>query len=424
MLFNFLSGAFLDVNDTITRQEIYKIKKNVNDYDFSNEQDIYNLLLNCGVICKNEEDSENIILMRSLNNQFDETNKILVIMPTLNCNLDCTYCYAGRNLKQEYMSNEILQAVKTYIQKEYVHKVHKIYLEWYGGEPLLEFNTIKDLTLHIKSLNIPFHASIVTNGILLTQEKINQLKELNITEIQITLDGIKETHDKKRKFKNGKGTYDIIINNLISLHSYVDKNKNIYVSIRINIDKENKDEYHIMHSYIEKNFPLFYPHAGILSQYQTCNSNINCFNNKIETAEYFFEQHEKYNINCIEYRSMVKSIIPCMAECVNTDMIGPKGEMYLCLKDVGDENEIIGDIFTGKTNIALISEYCTGKIKLNKECSKCKVFWLCGGGCPNHKHRNKKYGEQHDICNPIKNINILKKFLDLHYEIKKAKSHE
>jgi hypothetical protein len=35
-----------------------------------------------------------------------------------------------------------------------------------------------------------------------------------------------------------------------------------------------------------------------------------------------------------------------------------------------------------------------------------------------------KKGEQHDICNPVKNIEILKKYLDLHYEIKKAKSHE
>ncbi|MDR2291945.1 MAG: radical SAM protein [Prevotellaceae bacterium] len=425
LLYNFLSGAFLDINENETRNEIYKIKKDINNYDFSDKQKIYNFLMSAGIICENDETNENIIRFRSTYSRFSRDFKILVIIPTLNCNLACTYCYAEKNLKSENMNTDVIDKLKDYIKEECYGKVKKIYLEWYGGEPLLEFKIIKDLTSYIQSLNIPFHASIVTNGILLSEEKIKQLKDLNITEIQITLDGIKETHDKKRKFKNDKGTYDIIMKNITTLHSYAEKNKNIKVNIRINIDKDNKNEYHIVHSYIREHFPLFYPYPGIITQYQTCNSNINCFNNKTEIFEYFMHVYKQYNINPLEYQSIIKGVTPCMSESINTDMIGPKGEMYLCLKDVGDENEVIGNIFTGKTNIVLISEYCSGNLTLNNtECQKCKVLWLCGGGCPNHKYRNKKYGEHHDICNPIKNIEILKKFLDLHYEIKKAKSHE
>jgi uncharacterized protein len=323
------------------------------------------------------------------------------------------------------MSDKVLQNLKDYIKKECCGKIKKIFLQWYGGEPLLKFNIIKDLTAHIESLNIPFNADIVTNGVLLTEEKINLLKKLKINSIQITLDGIKETHDKKRRFKNSKGSYDVIMNNLLILHSYVEKNKDIQVNIRINIDKDNKNEYHIVYSHIRKNFPLFYPYLGILTKYQTCSSNINCFSGKEEIAEYLFEQYEKYKINSIPYRSIIKGISPCMAECINTDMVGPKGELYLCLKDVGDKKEVIGSITTGKTNSTLISEYCVGNISHdNNKCFKCKIFWLCGGGCPNHKYRNKKYGELHDICSPIKNTEILKKFLDLRYDIRKIKTEE
>ncbi|MDR1984957.1 MAG: radical SAM protein [Prevotellaceae bacterium] len=420
LLFNFLSGAFLDINDDTTRREIYKIKKDVTAYDFSDKQETYDLLNNSGIICESDENNENIVFLRSLLSKFDDETKVITIIPTLNCNLACTYCYAGKNLKHESMSDEVLQQLKKHIKEECYGKVKKIFLEWYGGEPLLGFDIIKDLTTYIKSLNIPFRASIVTNGILLTEDKIKRLIDLNITGVQITLDGKKETHDKKRKFKNGKGTYDIIMKNLTLLHSYVKQNKKIQVSIRINIDKDNKEEYHIVHESIKKHFPLFYPYPGIITQYQTCNSNINCFNNKTEVLEYFILQYKKYRINPFQHQSVIKGTIPCMAECVNSDMIGPKGEMYLCLKDVGDEKEITGNIFTGKTNISLLAEYCSGNLTINNiKCRNCKVFWLCGGGCPNHKHRNKKYGEQHDICNPIKNTELLKKYLDLHYEIKK-----
>ncbi|MDR1552981.1 MAG: radical SAM protein, partial [Prevotellaceae bacterium] len=425
LLFNFLSGTFLDINDKKTRNEINKIKEDINNYDFSDKPETLNLLLSSGIICEDDSINENITLLKSVYQRFNENIKTFVIMPTLNCNLACTYCYAGKNLKYESISNEVLEQLKIYIKEECHAKVKKIFLQWYGGEPLLEFDIIKNLSSFIKSLNIPFYADIVTNGVLLTEEKINLLKDLEINTIQITLDGIKKTHDKKRKFKNNKGTYDIIMKNLLILHSYLKQHKEISVNIRINIDKDNKNEYHVIYSYIKEKFPLFYPYPGIITQYQTCNNNINCITDKTEIAEYFFEQYQKHGIKSIEYRSLIKGIMPCMAECMSTNMIGPKGEMYLCLKDVGDEKEVIGNIFIGKRNLSLVSEYCVGGIRFNNiQCHKCKVFWLCGGGCPNHKYRNKKYGENHDICNPIKNIEVLKKFLDLHYEIKKTKSHE
>jgi uncharacterized protein len=89
----------------------------------------------------------------------------------------------------------------------------------------------------------------------------------------------------------------------------------------------------------------------------------------------------------------LRKILHHVWERINIDMIVSKEEMYLYLKDIGEE-EVTGNIFSGKTNISLISEYCSGELTLNRiQCRKCKVMWLCGGGCPNRRHSNNTYGE-------------------------------
>ena len=113
-----------------------------------------------------------------------------------------------------------------------------------------------------------------------------------------------------------------------------------------------------------------------------------------------------------------------MAECVNTDMVGPQGEMYLCLQDVGNKDAVIGSLFEGKNNWRLISAYCSGNLTFNSdECRNCEVLTFCGGGCVNKRYRSKKYGESHYLCAAYKDKDIFNKYLDLHYEIKKNHAH-
>jgi len=421
LLFNMLSGAFLDINEPKTRDIILKIQDSPANYDFSDDKELLDILINYGVLCVSDDSvNENKALFQTLHQRFNEDIRTLVIMPTLNCNLRCSYCFVGENLKHVEMSDEIIQRLKNYLKEEYSGKVKFINVEWYGGEPLLCFQTIKDLTEYIKSLDIPFRAGIITNGTLLTCDKILQLKELCISEIQITIDGTRTTHDTRRMFPNKNGTYDIILHNLELLHKYVEDNTELIINIRLNIDKYNQAEYHIIYNELRKKFPLFNLYPGILTQYQTCISLINCFENQEEVAEFLLDQYDKYGIDSGGFYPMLKGNRPCMSECVNTDMIGPNGEMYLCLKDVGDEKEIIGNIFTGKSNTSKLARYCVENIKqLHKEpCLSCQVKWLCGGGCPNHLYRKQQYGEKHDVCIPLRNKKILQKYLDLHYEFK------
>lgn len=362
-----------------------------------------------------------------LANRFNPKIRNLTILPTLDCNLACKYCFEESNRCDGVMSKEVIERLKDYIKVQYYQKNEKLNLHWFGGEPLLAFNVMEEITDYIKSLDIQFAADIITNGILLTDKKIQKLKSMQINSIQVTLDGTKETHDTKRIFKNGTGTYDIIMNNLEKLHDFVKQETEIIVNIRINIDKETQDQYHTLFYEIKERFPLFQVYPGIITQYKTCSTTLPCFVNHREEAEFYITQYEKYGIVHPEFNISLKGMRSCMAERISTDVVGPRGEFYLCLQDVGNKDAEIGSLFEGKTKIHLISAYCSGNLTFNSdECRDCNMLMFCGGGCVNKRYRKKRYDEQHSMCAAFKDKDILDKYLDLHYEIKKnhVKEHE
>lgn len=109
---------------------------------------------------------------------------------------------------------------------------------------------------------------------------------------------------------------------------------------------------------------------------------------------------------------------PCMAELESSMIIGPSGELYLCLNDVGDAKEIVGNIITGERNFSQLAKYRNGRLTTyNEGCAKCDLLWMCGGGCPNLQYRNKYHGESNEVCSPLKQREMLNKYLDIRYEI-------
>lgn len=144
----------------------------------------------------------------------------LILQVTQNCNLRCEYCsYSGkyntRSHSNKRMDFSIAKKGIDYLVKHSMDNP-KIILGFYGGEPLLEFELIKDCVEYIKKIakgkEVGF--SITTNGTLLTDKVIDFLVE-NQFILTISMDGPKEIHDKSRLFVNSKkGSYDILMYNL------------------------------------------------------------------------------------------------------------------------------------------------------------------------------------------------------------------
>ncbi|HLP59783.1 MAG TPA: radical SAM protein [Candidatus Deferrimicrobium sp.] len=154
-------------------------------------------------------------LFSILNNKL---HKITLVVSE-KCNLRCKYCaYSGQYLYNRKHSNKIMnietmkKAVDFYFSHNTANKEKNI--SFYGGEPLLNFNTIKECVNYCKNQYCrETQFNMTTNGTLLNEEKINFLAENNFS-LLISIDGPKEIHDRYRVFKNAKGTFNTIIKNI------------------------------------------------------------------------------------------------------------------------------------------------------------------------------------------------------------------
>ena len=141
------------------------------------------------------------------------------------CNFVCPYCYQAYRKDGEVINDKrvdkFINFVKNYVDQ---NNIRKIYLVYYGGEPLLAFNEI--IKIHNELVNIKLNKNIsleeviITNGSLLTEDKIEKLVELSDSSpigIQITIDGMKEVMDKRRPLASGGSSFNLVYNNFIKL---------------------------------------------------------------------------------------------------------------------------------------------------------------------------------------------------------------
>lgn len=177
-----------------------------------------------------------------------------IVLPTMDCMFRCKYCYEDKNHKKidaDFMK-DFLNAIKKY-HEENVLKALSI--EWYGGEPLMVFEEIVQFTQKLNDFcresNIEPTYSMTTNAFLLDFEKAKTLINLGVRKYQITIDGVKETHDKLRPHKNGSGTWTTIIENLLALKN---SNLDFNIMIRVNYNKDVVEQISEFHEYVKNNF--------------------------------------------------------------------------------------------------------------------------------------------------------------------------
>jgi len=142
---------------------------------------------------------------------------------TKSCNLKCSYCFAGGKSNKIISLDMAKKSVDFLIKnaqeadlKDLVNNRRIIDISFWGGEPLLEWDLLKKIVLYtekVKPSNIELNFGGTINGTLLTPDKFDFLDEHKIL-FMISLDGTKETHDKYRVQCNGKGSQEIIVNNL------------------------------------------------------------------------------------------------------------------------------------------------------------------------------------------------------------------
>lgn len=339
----------------------------------------------------------NKMKMQFSSNSYNKENISLVIVPCTGCNFACPYCFEEKKYPA-VMTEKIENDIITFLSGH--PSVKDINLTWYGGEPLLAFKNIKSIYNKIKNettLNIINH-SIVTNGYLINAEVLDFFKETQLKSMQITLDGTQEHHDKTRCLKhNGSGTFNKIIDNI---HSVIEMLPDCRLSVRINISKNNMNDFPIMLNFFNEHFksPNINIYPGFIREETNdgcslCHQSIKAD----ETIHYYeFIQEKGGHINFFP----AKADKGCMINKLNSYIIGPEGEIYKCWNDVSNSKKIIGYIHQKElSNKVLFSRYMTEISPFeDKKCRDCLLFPICSGGCGWYRYKNIFEDGKFDVC--------------------------
>lgn len=415
LLFNTMSLAFIRINE----QDIDMWKKLRETPDSYTNFQNYDFLIKARILVDNQEDDLNVYLADVLKNRYNSSDMALTILPTRGCNFGCIYCYE-QDRPNVLMNEQTEKAIVKFVCSN--SNLKRLSVVWYGGEPLLNFDSMVRLTKMFKQLNIEYSAKIVSNGYLLTKEKANLMKDLAIRNIQITFDGSEEIHNQRRFLLGGQPTYRKIMDNLKYLLSI---NKEITIDIRTNIDRRNKDDYNKFYqdfkSEINDKRVTMYP--GFVSDLLSseCVSPEFNISEGGYKAQFVLDIFDKYGIE-------IKSFLPkyrrhsCVASKYFAFVIGPEGELYKCWRMVGNQKETIGNVNDGSLDMVKFSKYLIGAdYTLDSKCLQCEFITLCGGGCPLVRMRNKYEKISLNHCCPEKTH--MEQLMELRYEMF-VKSHQ
>lgn len=398
LLYNSLKG----INSVrIVKDGIHLMKyldKN-QEYEWHNNVE-FMWLVNNGYLIKSNIDEKAIRETRKA--QYLENNRLyLTIHLTRDCNFRCVYC--SNSFAKESISEATQQGLLNFIRKN-IHHYSGICVSWFGGEPLLAIEVIETMTEKIievcRKMKKPYFADITTNGYLLSDSNVLRLVNCKVREICITVDGTKDIHNKMRKMKNGEDTYDVIMDNLLSITKSKQKYP-IKVVIRINLTKKSLYEFQYYYGELnkifgkDKRFSLYiklvkdWGGKGIeiiegelitdsnrmflYKQYASCLKNL-----KISGC---FEQLEFGGMTCLAARrhSLVVYTDGMVGKCERKEAINSIGK-------VTDKGIVYDDE---------IREMWNGvAYRLEKRCDCCELSTLCFGGTCS---RDKILGK-HDLC--------------------------
>ena len=142
--------------------------------------------------------------------------KALCLHIAHDCNLACRYCFAEEGEyhgRRALMSFEVGKKALDFLIANSGNRIN-LEVDFFGGEPLMNWNVVKQLVEYGRSkekeYNKKFRFTLTTNGVLLNDE-IMDFCNREMSNVVLSLDGRKEVNDKMRPFRNGTGSYDIIV---------------------------------------------------------------------------------------------------------------------------------------------------------------------------------------------------------------------
>lgn len=334
------------------------------------------------------------------------------------CNLKCKYCFASEGDykgDRSLMSPEVGKKAIDFVIKNSGPR-HNIEVDLFGGEPLMNFNSVKEIMEYAKeqgklhNKNIRF--TITTNATLLNDENMEYINK-NMGNVVLSIDGRKEVNDKIRTRYDGSGTYDAILPKIKKMAEIRQGNKQYYA--RGTFTRENLDFFEDVMLLANEGFKEISIEPVVLEDSHPLSL-------RREDLPIIFEQYDKLTEEMIKREKSGEGFKfyhfamdinggPCVYKRISGCGAGheyvavtPEGDIYPCHQFVGNEDFKMGTVFEGELNKEHIELFKNGHIYNKPKCMNCWARFYCSGGCQaNNYNFNKDIHEPYEIgCEMMK----------------------
>ncbi len=321
--------------------------------------------------------------------------KALCLHIAHDCNLRCSYCFGATGSykgDRAFMSIETgMKAIDFVIERSGKRK--NIEIDFFGGEPLMNFDTVKRIVDYAnkkgeeKGKN--FRYTITTNGLLLSKEIMKYINE-NMSNVVLSIDGREETNDNMRKRVDGRGCY-----------------KDIVSKFREVANSRNEDNYYVRGTFTRHNldFGKDVLHLADLGFKQTSVEPVianesESYALREEDLTTIFEEYEKLAVEYIKRKkegngfnffhfmidlSQGPCVIKRLSGCGSGHeyiAVTPEGDIYPCHQFVGQEDFKMGNVFECTFDENISDLFKKSNVYTKNTCNECWAKFYCSGGCP------------------------------------------
>jgi uncharacterized protein len=327
----------------------------------------------------------------------------IIFQTTQNCSLRCKYCVYGGTYKYQRPLTEKSLDIKTAKRGlDYILSIIKernkkdLVFSFYGGEPLLNFGVIKELVEYIEKRVVHRKPTFfMTTNLTVCSDEIIEFLIDHQFNISVSLDGPRENHDAKRVFPDGRGSFDVIMNNLARIkeknREYYDKRVGFEAVYSQDLDLRRLYEFFTQNSLVNRQ-RLQYSFVG---EYDTCYYNkypfdearaqadyrevMNLIKDKMKNKKELFpiERGLSSGLGKIKQNLSIRSYATTANTCLFDSrlFIDADGRFHVCEKM--NDRFPFGDVWQGLDfgrMSRLLEEFCA---LVRRECDDCEFKFLC-----------------------------------------------
>ena len=320
--------------------------------------------------------------------------KALCLHIAHDCNLACRYCFAEEGEyhgRRALMSYEVGKKALDFLIANSGNREH-LEVDFFGGEPLMNWDVVKRLVEYGRSreeaCHKKFRFTLTTNGVLLNDE-IMEFCNKEMSNVVLSLDGRREVNDHMRPFRNGKGSYELIVP---KFQEFAKRRGDKDYFVRGTFTNKNLDFGEDVLHYADLGFKKMSMEPVVAEpgeDYAIREEDLPRILKEYDrlAAEYVKRHKEGRGFTFFHFMIDLKQG-PCVAKRLSgcgsgTEYLAvtPWGDLYPCHQFVGKEEFLLGNVDTGVTNTAIRDEFKLCNVYAKEKCRDCFARFYCSGGC-------------------------------------------